>query len=1102
MFPGNTLRLLARIAVGPFTAALTLSTPNAVADDGVTFFENKVCPLLAKQCLVCHSAASNPVMGGLRLDSREALVKGGARGPAIVGGKPEQSLLLRAVRHTESNLRMPPGPKLKDADIAVLAKWIEMGAPWGRQPAPAPVGEKFWAFVPPGNPTVPKVKNPAWVKSPVDAFILAALQAKGLTPMRPANKRALIRRATFDLTGLPPAPAEVSAFLDDQAPDAFARVVDRLLASPHYGERWGRHWLDVARYADSNGLDENLVYKNAFRYRDYVIQAFNKDKPYDQFVQEQLAGDLLPPVDDLPTTFERWTATGFLALGAKMLAEDDPVKMEMDIVDEQLDTTARAFMGLTVGCARCHDHKFDPIPQADYYSMAGIFKSSKTMENFKVVAKWHEYVLAPKEDRDRLKAHEAKLEAKRKEIGRISKAENEKLEAAARQKAGSYLLAAHDVEQSGKIHLKPILTAEQSQASSKAIVRPADSFDDGNAPRQLEKKGLNIPKDVKGPYFAEYKVTVDTAGDYQIDLLGEERNRNNAALWVNGVLDNRSTEPVENRQASADSGGWNAVGIFSLTAGQNTIRLEHPARFPYFEKLLIAPNPLSAGMPVPKTTAQIARRYMVNPSFLDQVGDHLRRSQKAPASVLLAWDLFGTGKGLREWTSPAANLFKDFLPANREALAARYHELFQEAVRQWQALPAESKDAARKNVDDKHPGLSDPGLEALRQLLYEKNGPFQAPDDAGDFYPAETRWELARLEKERQELEAARPEFARAMGVIENGKIADLALHIRGSHWTLGAVAPRGFLRVIAGENQQPLGTESSGRLKLAQWLTREDHPLTSRVMVNRIWRWHFGRGLVPTVDNFGRLGEKPVNQALLDWLALRFIEGGWSVKSMQRVIMLSNTYQMASHYDERSAEIDPENNLLWRMNRRRLEAEEIRDAIMTVSGGLDLTPGGSIMTYKDRGYVADTSRRGDLDYDRNLRAVYIPVIRSSMYDVFRAFDLPDPSTPNGDRDSTVVAPQALFMMNGSVLLKHSRKLAESLLARPNLDDAGRIRDAYQRALGRPPAAREIDQALTMLARVESLWPDRQKDAGERRTLAWQSFCKALLGANEFIYVD
>jgi len=313
---------------------------------------------------------------------------------------------------------------------------------------------------------------------------------------------------------------------------------------------------------------------------------------------------------------------------------------------------------------------------------------------------------------------------------------------------------------------------------------------------------------------------------------------------------------------------------------------------------------------------------------------------------------------------------------------------------------------------------------------------------------------------------------------------------------------PRRFLRVIAGENQQPLSRETSGRLQLAQWLTQKNHPLTSRVMVNRLWRWHFGKGIVPSTDNFGRLGEPPTNQPLLDWLALRFIEREWSIKQMHRLIMLSSAYQMSSSYDPHAVETDPENKLLWRANRRRLEAEAIRDSVMAVAGNLNLVDGGSILRYKDRQYVADTSKGGDIDYERNIRAVYIPVVRSSMYDVFQAFDLPDPSVPNGDRDSTVVAPQGLFMMNSATVLKQTRIMAEGLLSRNDVDDAGRIRWAYERALSRPPEPKDIDRALSFIARVERTMDGRKPDAGERRLFAWQSFCKALLGSNEFIYIN
>jgi hypothetical protein len=393
-------------------------------------------------------------------------------------------------------------------------------------------------------------------------------------------------------------------------------------------------------------------------------------------------------------------------------------------------------------------------------------------------------------------------------------------------------------------------------------------------------------------------------------------------------------------------------------------------------------------------------------------------------------------------------------------------------------------------------------LEALRQLLVEKFGPFRAPGDARDYYPEERRREIAGLEGEAKELEDATPEFPRAMGVREASAIADVPIHIRGSHWTLGETVPRRFLSAVEGDRQPVLSNDSSGRLELAHWLTGKKHPLTSRVMVNRIWRWHFGRGIVASTDNFGRLGDPPANQPLLDWLAIRFMEGGWSIKSMHRLIMLSNTYQMSSDYDGRSAETDPENTFLWRMSRRRMDAEEIRDAIMAISGSLQFVNGGSIMKYKDRQYVADTSRRGDIDYDRNIRAVYIPVVRSSMYDVFRAFDLPDPSTPNGDRNSTVVAPQALFMMNGSVVLRHSRIMAEGLLRDSGMEDAERIRQAYERSLSRPPSAQETDQALTFIARVRQALAEKHDAGEESRVRAWQSFCKALMASNEFIYLN
>ncbi len=1052
--------------------ALTLFVCSIVGQgqSAENFFEKNVRPLLVSQCASCHGGASPA--GGLKLDSREALLKGGSRGPAVVPGKPGESLLVRAVLHKEGNLRMPPGPKLSDANAALLAQWIEMGVPWGAPPATAAGNEKFWSFLPPLDPKPPTGKNGAQAGHPIDRFLLAGLERKGLSPAPPAGKRTLIRRATFDLTGLPPTPEDVQAFLADTSPNAFETVIDRLLASPRYGERWGRHWLDVARYADSNGLDENLVYKNAYRYRDYVIESFNKDKPYDQFLHEQIAGDLLADTGDLKTTFERWTATGFLSLGAKMLAEDDPVKMELDIIDEQLDTMARTFMGLTVGCARCHDHKFDPISQADYYSLAGMFKSTRTMENFKVVAKWHEHVLAPKEDRAKLDAHQARIEAKTKEIGKITRAENEKLTAVAKRNIGAYLLAAYEVKQT--VPVEPL-----APGAPTLVERAASSFDHGNVSKTIEKKSPNTPKDSKGPYFAEYNVNIARAGDYQIELLDQERGAGTADLMVGGLLMKRGDEPVQNRQASPDAGGWSPLGIFRLDQGGNVLRLQHKNRFPYFASLRVAPSPLPANAPVPRTLVQIARHYGVNAGFLEQLVEYFDRSKGAPASVLYAFENFGLSRPMGEWSSPAAKLFEGFQAKTRDEIAGRYQQLFLQATEQT--------------------GSADAGLKALREFLAEKFGPFRAPAGARDYYPVEAREQVVRLEEEQKKLEEQTPDYPRAMGVRDSAEIADLPLHIRGSHIDLGEKVPRRFPRALAGETPETIGTSSSGRLELARWLTSKDHPLTARVMVNRLWRWHFGRGIVSSSDNFGRLGERPTNQPLLDWLAHRFVENGWSIKAMHRLIMTSNAYRMSSAYDPRSFEADPENTLHWRANRRRLEAEAIRDAIMSVSGDLQFVNGGTILPFKDRQYVANTSRRGGVDYDRNIRAVYIPVVRSSMYEVFSAFDLPDPSTPQGDRDATIVAPQALFMMNGSVVLTHSRKMADRLLAMPAGDDAARVRQAYELAFSRPPEPRELDQALTFLERVAQAFPE---DAKDKRALAWQSFCKSLIASNEFIYLN
>lgn len=809
-----------RILVG-FLAAFCLGIPaetgraqeKSLPQEQVRFFEASVRPLLIDHCQKCHGPAKQK--GDLRLDSRDRILKGGESGPAAVSGEPEKSLLIRAVRHGDDNLKMPPGKKLTERQIADLARWVRMGLPYPQhdtaEKSRGAAGKDFWAFKPTVKPALPPVKNSAWPQSPLDHFVIQKLEAKGLQPAPAVDRRTLVRRATFDLIGLPPTPEAIANFVNDSSPQAFAKVIDRLLDSPHYGERWGRHWLDVARYADSNGLDENVAFGNAWRYRDYVVAAFNQDLPYDQFVLEQLAGDLLI-TEDVAIRQRRLVATGFLSLGPKVLAEVDDRKMEMDIVDEQIDTLGRTFLALTLGCARCHDHKFDPVAIDDYYGLAGIFKSTRTMEHFKKIARWHEHPLASPKD-------QALKTAQDKEVAR-----------------------------------------------TKSAIQ---------------------------------------------DLI---------------------------RRANEDL-----------------------------------------------------------------------KAKAAPGAVL---------------------------PKNAEAM-----------------------------------------------------------------YSAATKAELKRLRDELARMEKNIPVIATALGVAD-GPVVDVPLHIRGNHLKLGKVVPRHVPQVLAGNQPPTFDAKSSGRLELARWLVRPDHPLTARVMVNRVWRWHFGHGIVRSLDNFGLLGSLPDNQPLLDWLTHRFIEKQWSIKALHREIMLSSTYQMSAAPNPTAAEIDPENRLRWRAEIRRLEAEAIRDALLAVSGALDRTMGGSLLHVKNREYLFDHTSRDMTRYDSRRRSLYLPVIRNNVYDVFQLFDYPDPAVPTGDRATTTVAPQALFMLNSDWTMQLCEQLAAALLKDANLDDTGRVRRLYLQAYGREATAQETVKALTLIRDVDRVLQAKEMNLDRRRAAAWSCFCQVVVSANEFLYIQ
>ncbi len=720
----RVLMLLAVVLAGRFAPA---ADGVGVDPAGVEFFERRIRPLLVQHCAECHDGGHHE--GGLSLTSRGALLKGGDSGPAVVPGDPEKSRLIEALRYRNLDLQMPPKGALSPEEVAAFEKWVAHGAPDPREEtasgAPRPTGmsleagREFWSLKPISAPAVPAVARPDWVRTPVDAFVLRQLADHGLTPAPPADRRTLLRRMTFDLTGLPPTPEELEAFVNDERADALERVVERLLASPQYGVRWGRHWLDVARYADSNGLDENLAYGNAWRYRDYVVNAFNSDKPFDRFLMEQIAGDLLPDAD-----VETRTATGFLSLGAKVLAEPDREKLTMDTIDEQIDATGKAFLGLTLGCVRCHDHKFDPIKQSDYYGLAAIFKSTRTFAdtNTGAIKHWFEHEFGDDAEKQSLKTVEAAIKEKQKAATSFKATAMAKVREAARAHAVDYLVAAAKFEPSMSL----------------------------------------------------------------------------------------------------------------------------------------------------KEVAVIAEPLGLHPRILHHCRLHLSYHQGDP--LFNAWHRFAVAGDL-------------------DGIRQHYSSLF---------AGAEAALEEAKKADPKATEIADPLLKSARGAINDPAGFLAVPPQPEFAFDEQTLAEYHRLSAEARILESGSPDASAAMGVSEGTVVATLPIHIRGSHRNLGEPIERRFPAVFPETGPVTFPVDHSGRLELARWMASVDHPLTARVYVNRVWRWHFGTGLVASTENFGALGDRPSHPELLDWLAHRFATSGWSTRDLHRLIMLSSTYQMASRHPDR----------------------------------------------------------------------------------------------------------------------------------------------------------------------------------------------------------
>ena len=1033
-------------------------------DDADKFFETKIRPVLVEHCQDCHS--TDNAESDLAVDSLAGMLKGGSRGPAIVRGNSKNSLLIRAINHGEV-LQMPPRDKLSSHAIADLTRWVNMGAPWPNSKPVAPSSEqktsnnlrgvvtdedrRFWSFQPVQRPKLPAVKNSQWCMNSIDHFVLSRLETSGLQPAPRASRRQLIRRLTYDLTGLAPTREDIAAFLNDSREDAVDRLIERLLASPRYGERWGRHWLDVARYADSNGLDENLAYANAFRYRDYVIRSFNNDKPFDQFVREQIAGDLLP-ANTGETTVEkhdRLTATAFLSLGPKMLAEDDPVKMQMDIIDEQLDTTSRAFMGLTLGCARCHDHKFDPIPTYDYYALAGIFKSTKTMENHKVVAVWHEYELPDHDYQHRLETHNTQLVRAKQAVLDFEKQAHARWQAelpvADYLHVATRIGATNGTVATGAWPVGDYITPEQ--ANQTGHYRECEKYDRGDILIDTTNWGKGVGV-ILNPGFAEWDVELPRAGEYQLEFRYAAAESRWMKLSINGRLLRSDFAGEVTGGWYQDHQKWHIAGVFKLPAGQSTIRVQSDGVTPHLDKFLL--------VPVTKTVEQDVQSIEIPPAQLD--ADVLRnaityaRSERGRAAL-------------------------EQIGASKKSLS------------ELRELVNRAQDSANKDAAE----------IAVREILTDTKGPLSTQNKTlSDADSAK----LKALEKTRDDLVKAKPAPNRTMGVRE-GQPQDLPIHLRGSHLTIGAVAPRGFLQVLQSDSvdTDPIDQKSSGRMELARWLSSAAHPLTARVIVNRIWLWHFGTGLVATPDNFGRLGAQPSHPELLDFLASEFVANGWSIKELHRRILKSATWQQSTQFNSTAADIDPDNKLYWRMSRRRLSAEEVRDSIIQFGHGLEHKDGGQLLKAKNRAYVTGTGSKQST-YDFNCRSVYLPVLRSAVYQVLQTFDFADPSVLNGRRVTTTIAPQALFMMNGELVGKNMLALSKRLLDDASLTDNSRVERVFETLLGRQPTAEEVTTALKFVNSNKPSSKADTKSSAEQTVLAWRSLCRVLLSSNEFIYVE
>ena len=912
--------MIRRLILLALSSCSFLASAPAPPPNTPEFFETRIRPILANNCYGCHT---NSALGGLRLDSREALLKGGTTGTSLVPGNVEKSLLITAVLQT-GELKMPKGSKLKPAEIEDLTAWVKAGAIWPASSVPVTVSKtgeyvitpqqrSFWSYQPLKATPVPTVQNTAWAKTEIDRFILARLEKDNLKPVRAADKRTLLRRSTLDLTGIPPTPEEIDAFEKDTTPDAFAKVIDRLLASPHYGERWGRLWLDVARFGedDYRSLDPMgrglNPYPNAYLYRDWVINAFNNDLPYDQFVKAQLAADMM----DNKVKVKMLPALGFLGQGPWYYDNGAVEVTRADERHDRVDVVTRGFLGMTVACARCHDHKYDPIPTKDYYSLAGVFASTR----------YNEYPQMPKDLVADYDAKEKAIEQKDKLYGDIQRSESTELAETLALQTSKYMQAVWRVqgepkEQVSKVVEDGKLDYELFERWAKFTTKAPKFYPDLKKWQAMIKRGGTAP---------EAKKLADAFQATVVALMMEKREMKD----VNAVIVAKSL-PETNK---------------------------------------------------PKERKNRPSDFVTNDDFCPGCGLELT---SLPLERMNLWtEVFQ--RDLSDGEDPMQN-FRNFKPGLL-------------AFRGW-------------------------GLE--RQISPEKR---------------------AYLETLKSDTEAARkelpPKYPFVHGVSDEPKPVDLPVSKRGNPYTLGDVQQRHFLSILVDGRPEPF-QHGSGRMELAEAIVRQ--PLAMRVYVNRMWKGHFGTGIVDSPSNFGFAGERPTNPELLEYLAKRFTDEGMSAKKMHREIMLSSVYQLSADNDPVSYAKDSGNRLYWRANHHRMDAEEIRDSLLSVSGTLEPKLFGPSK---------------ELTPDLTRRTVYGKVSRYHLDEYLALFDFPSPAISAEKRFSTNVPLQRLFFMNSDFVQQQGELIAKRVADEPT--NADRIKKTYRIVFGRTPTDAELTAGLDYL---------------------------------------